>query len=74
MIVITPLATGLLTGCANADTVVFMQKGGLNFLYPPLMGIGVLIGARIHANMNTIAFRRLVALLLIFSGLPLLIR
>ena len=23
-----------LTGCANADTVVFMQKGGLNFLYP----------------------------------------
>lgn len=40
----------------------------------PLMGIGVLIGARIHANMNTIAFRRLVALLLIFSGLPLLIR
>ena len=23
-----------LTGCAKADTVVFMQKGGLNFLYP----------------------------------------
>ena len=23
-----------LNGCAKADTVVFMQKGGLNFLYP----------------------------------------
>ena len=23
-----------LTGCAKANTVVFMQKGGLNFLYP----------------------------------------
>lgn len=40
----------------------------------PLMGIGVFLGARLHANLNGIAFKRLVAIILILSGIPLLTR
>ncbi len=40
----------------------------------PMMALGIFIGNRIHANLNDIAFKRLVAVLLIISGLPLLIR
>lgn len=40
----------------------------------PLMGAGMFIGARLHANLNGLAFKRFVAILLILSGIPLLIR
>lgn len=40
----------------------------------PLMAIGIFLGNRIHANLNQIAFKRFVALILIASGAPLLLR
>ncbi len=40
----------------------------------PMMLIGVFVGNHIHANLNQVAFQRLVALILIVSGLPLLLR
>ncbi len=40
----------------------------------PMMAIGIFIGNRINANLNDMAFKRLVAGILMFSGLPLLIR
>ena len=40
----------------------------------PVMLIGIWIGNRIHADLNDIAFKRLVAVILIASGVPLLIR
>ena len=40
----------------------------------PVMMIGVWIGNHIHASLNDIAFKRLVAVILIASGVPLLIR
>jgi len=40
----------------------------------PVMLAGVWIGNRVHANLNDLAFQRLVALILIASGLPLLFR
>ncbi len=40
----------------------------------PLMAVGVFLGNHIHANLNPIAFKRLVALILIASGAPLLLR
>ena len=40
----------------------------------PLMAIGVFLGNHIHANLNQIAFKRFVALILIASGAPLLLR
>lgn len=40
----------------------------------PMMALGIFIGNRIHANLNDVTFKRLVAVLLIISGLPLLLR
>lgn len=40
----------------------------------PLMAFGVFIGNRVHANLAPLAFKRLVALILIASGVPLLVR
>lgn len=40
----------------------------------PLMLVGVVLGNHIHANLNQIAFKRFVALILIVSGVPLLAR
>lgn len=40
----------------------------------PIMLIGVWIGNHVHANLNDMAFKRLVAAILIASGLPLLFR
>lgn len=40
----------------------------------PMMGIGIWVGNRITANLNDIAFKRLVAAILMASGLPLLLR
>lgn len=46
----------------------------LCLLAVPIMMIGVWIGNRVHANLNELAFRRLVAAILIASGTPLLLR
>jgi hypothetical protein len=40
----------------------------------PMMALGIFIGNRIHANLNDVAFKRFVALILMVSGVPLLIR
>lgn len=40
----------------------------------PVMLFGVFLGNRIHANLNQVAFKRFVALVLIASGVPLLLR
>jgi uncharacterized membrane protein YfcA len=40
----------------------------------PLMALGIFIGNRVHANLAPLAFKRLVALILIASGVPLLVR
>lgn len=39
----------------------------------PMMVPGIFIGNHIHANLNDVAFKRLMAVILIISGLPLLI-
>jgi uncharacterized membrane protein YfcA len=38
----------------------------------PMMALGVFLGNRIHANLNDVMFRRLVAGVLVLSGIPLL--
>jgi uncharacterized protein len=40
----------------------------------PLMAIGIFLGNRIHANLGQATFQRLVALVLIASGVPLVLR
>lgn len=40
----------------------------------PMMGLGIWAGGRIHANLNDLAFKRMVAVILMLSGLPLLLR
>lgn len=40
----------------------------------PMMAIGVFVGNRVHANLAPLAFKRLVAAILIASGVPLLLR
>lgn len=39
----------------------------------PLMFVGVALGSRIHANLSEIAFRRLLSIVLISSGVPLML-
>jgi uncharacterized protein len=40
----------------------------------PVMALGVWAGNHLHANLNQTAFKRLVAVILILSGIPLLLR
>ena len=40
----------------------------------PMMTIGIFIGNRIHANLDPLMFKRFIALVLIASGVPLLLR
>lgn len=40
----------------------------------PLMAVGVVLGNRIHANLDQLVFKRFVALVVIASGVPLLLR
>ena len=40
----------------------------------PMMAIGILIGNRIHANLDQLMFKRFIALVLIASSVPLLLR
>jgi uncharacterized membrane protein YfcA len=39
----------------------------------PLMVLGAFLGSRIHANLEQLKFRRLVAVILLASGIPLLL-
>ena len=40
----------------------------------PLMFAGVMLGNHIHTNLNQTAFRRIVCIILIASGVPLLLK
>ncbi len=40
----------------------------------PLMALGIFLGNRIHANLDPLMFKRLIAIVLIVSGMPLLLR
>lgn len=40
----------------------------------PMMAIGVILGNRIHAKLDAVGFKRLVALILVASGVPLVMR
>ncbi|OGA47660.1 MAG: hypothetical protein A3F74_18255 [Betaproteobacteria bacterium RIFCSPLOWO2_12_FULL_62_58] len=40
----------------------------------PMMAIGIFIGNRIHANLDPLMFKRFIAIVLIVSGVPLLLR
>jgi uncharacterized protein len=40
----------------------------------PLMALGIYIGNHMHANLNPVQFRRFIALVLLASGVPLLLR
>ena len=40
----------------------------------PMMALGIWAGSRIHANLNDLTFKRMVAVILMLSGLPLLLR
>jgi uncharacterized membrane protein YfcA len=40
----------------------------------PLMAVGIYIGNHLHANLNPLQFRRFIALVLLGSGIPLLLR
>jgi len=39
----------------------------------PLMFVGVALGNRIHTNLSEIAFRRLLSIVLVSSGVPLML-
>lgn len=68
-------ALGLLRGGAYVITGEFTRDVMVACAVAlPMMGIGIFIGNRINANLNDIAFKRLVALILMASGLPLLLR
>jgi uncharacterized membrane protein YfcA len=38
------------------------------------MAVGIVLGNRIHANLDQLVFKRLVAFVMIASGVPLLLR
>ncbi|MGH8650261.1 MAG: hypothetical protein ACREUP_13320, partial [Burkholderiales bacterium] len=40
----------------------------------PLMAIGVVLGNRIHADLDQLMFKRFVAVVMIASGVPLVLR
>jgi uncharacterized membrane protein YfcA len=68
-------ALGILRGGAYIATGEFTRDVMIACVVAlPMMALGIFIGNRIHANLNDVAFKRLVAVILIISGLPLLIR
>lgn len=71
----TLFALGILRGGAYVITGEFDAEVMLACAMAlPVMGLGIFTGNRIHANLNDIAFKRLVATILMVSGLPLLLR
>ncbi|MBX3665482.1 MAG: sulfite exporter TauE/SafE family protein [Burkholderiales bacterium] len=69
------LALGILRGGAYVISGEFTREVMIACAAAlPMMGLGIWAGGRIHANLNDIAFRRFVAVILILGGLPLLLR
>jgi len=69
------LALGILRGGAYVISGEFTREVMIVCAAAlPMMGLGIWAGERINANLNDIAFRRLVAVILMLSGLPLLLR
>lgn len=68
-------ALGILRGGAYVITGEFTRDVMIACVAAlPLMGLGIWAGNHIHANLNDLAFKRLVAVILMLSGLPLLLR
>ncbi len=68
-------ALGILRGAAYIATGEFTRDVMIACaLALPMMALGIFTGNRIHANLNDVAFKRLIAVILIISGLPLMIR
>lgn len=68
-------ALGLLRGAGYVSVGAFDREVMVACAVAlPMMALGVFIGNRIHANLNPLAFKRLVAGILIASGVPLLLR
>lgn len=69
------LSLGICRGLGYASVGSYDRAALLACLVAvPAMLIGVWIGNHIHANLNDVAFKRFVAIILIGSGLPLLFR
>jgi uncharacterized membrane protein YfcA len=68
-------ALGILRGGAYVITGEFTRDVMIACVAAlPMMGLGIWAGSRIHANLNDLAFKRMVAVILMLSGLPLLLR
>jgi uncharacterized membrane protein YfcA len=68
-------ALGILRGGAYVITGEFTHDVMIACIAAlPMMGLGIWAGSRIHANLNDLAFKRMVAVILMLSGLPLLLR
>ncbi len=68
-------ALGVLRGGAYVITGEFTRDALIACAVAlPMMVVGIMAGNRIHANLDDVAFRRLVAAILMISGLPLLLR
>jgi len=68
-------ALGLLRGAGYVAVGAFDRDAIIaSMVALPLMAIGVFLGNRVHANLEPLAFQRLVAAILILSGVPLLVR
>lgn len=66
---------GLLRGAGYVSVGAFDREVMMACaLALPMMALGVFIGNRVHANLAPLAFKRLVAGILIASGVPLLLR
>lgn len=68
-------ALGILRGGAYVITGEFTRDVMIACVAAlPMMALGIWAGSRIHANLNDLAFKRMVAVILMLSGLPLLLR
>lgn len=68
-------ALGVLRGGAYVVTGEFTRDAIIACAVAlPMMGIGIFVGDRINANLDDVAFKRLVAGILMISGLPLILR
>jgi uncharacterized membrane protein YfcA len=69
------LGLGLLRGAGYVAVGAFDREALLACAAAlPLMGLGIVLGNHIHARLDQLRFKRLVAVVLIASGVPLLVR
>jgi uncharacterized membrane protein YfcA len=69
------LGLGLLRGAGYVAVGAFDREALLACAAAlPLMGLGIMLGNHIHARLDQLRFKRLVAVVLIASGVPLLVR